>query len=112
MEKGTIVDDLKLFVNDLSEIDSASYVIKRFEDVSGLEMHRDPQRQKCQVLPFGNHRHFNNWPAWVTVKEEVKIVGAMFSNKGNLEKINSNLVAKNFFDLLHKSYGISKSVYS
>ena len=77
------MDDLKLFVNDLSEIDSASYVIKRFEEVSGLEMHRDPRKQKCQVLPFGNHSHFNNWPAWVTVKEEVKLWGLCPQIKGN-----------------------------
>ena len=41
----------------------------------------------------------------------MKIVGAMFSNKGNLEKINSGLVSKTFFDLLHKSYGIKGTIF-
>ena len=104
-------DDLKLFIQDLSEIDIASQVIKRYEVVSGLEMHRDPLRRKCQALPFGNHKEFQNWPGWVTVCDEVKIVGALFSNKGNLEKINSNLVTKTFFDYLHKSYGIKGTLF-
>ena len=104
-------DDLKLFINNLSEVELASNVIRRFEFISGLEMHRDPTRQKCQVLPFGNHRQIINWPEWVTVKNEVKIVGAIFSNEGNLEKINTALVSKTFFDLLHKSYGIKGTVF-
>ena len=103
-------DDLKLFFNDVKEIESASEVIKRFEMVSGLEMHRDPARNKCQALPFGSHISSTSWPEWVTVRDEIKIVGAMFSNRGDLEKLNSNLVSKCFYDTLHKNYGIKGTI--
>ena len=57
-------------------------------------MHRDPARNKCQALPFGQHREHRNWPRWITVKDEVKIVGAIFSNQGgSIEKLNSNLAS-------------------
>ena len=48
-------------------------------------MHRDPGRGKCQALPFGKHREHQDWPHWIAVKNEVKIVGAIFSNNGDLE---------------------------
>ena len=99
-----------MFVGNLGEINTASDLIERFEKVSGLEMHRDPARNKCQALPFGNHRYYNGWPAWITVRDEVKIVGAVFSNKGDIEKLNSNLVSKCFFDALHRSYGVKGTI--
>lgn len=74
---------MKLFLGDLGEIDFASELIGKFEKVSGLEMHRDPARNKCQALPFGSHRNYKEWPDWVSVKDHVKIVGAMFTNKGD-----------------------------
>ena len=46
-------DDLKLFMGDIGEIDIASNLIERFEDVSGLEMHRNPKRNKCQEIIEG-----------------------------------------------------------
>ena len=61
-------DDLKLFIKDLDEIGEVYDVICKFEQVSGLLMHRDPARDKCQALPFGSHRENNLWPAWVSVK--------------------------------------------
>ena len=73
-------------------------------------MHRDPGRGKCQALPFGKHREHQDWPNWITVKDEVKIVGAIFSNKGDLEKLNGSLVSKCFFDELHKSYGVKGTI--
>ena len=103
-------DDLKLFVSKLDDIDKAESIIKKFENVSGLVMHRDPSRGKCQALPFGKHRSFTGWPSWITVKNEVKIVGAMFSNRGELDKLNGNLVSKCFFDFLHKSYGVKGTI--
>ena len=89
-------DDLKLFISNLNEVQIVSNSIMRFEAVSGLEMHRDPHRNKCQALPFGQHRQFIRWPEWVSVKNQVKIVGAIFTNEGNLEKLNSELVSKCF----------------
>ena len=106
-------DDFKLFLGNVNEVDTASDIINQIEGISGLMMHRDPAIQKCQALPFGDHRDFQGWPAWVTVKDEDKIVGAIavFSNKGNLEKINSNLVQKCFFDFQNKSYGIKGTIF-
>ena len=69
-------------------------------------MHRDPARGKCQALPFGSHREFQDWPEWVTVKSSMKIVGVMFSNVESLEKLNSDLVFKSFNDKLNVSFGI------
>ena len=54
-------DDMKLFIAEIKEIESAYNIIERLEKVSGLEMHRDPGRQKCQALPFGEHRNVAGW---------------------------------------------------
>ena len=37
-------------------------------------------------------------------------MGALFTNIGSLEKINSDLVMKNFFDTLNKSHGIKGTI--
>ena len=74
-------DDLKLFIKDIKEIQLSYEVIEAFEKISGLLMHRDPKREKCQILPFGTHRTYNSWPNWVTVRDQIKVVGAYFSNK-------------------------------
>ena len=89
-------DDLKAFIKDPREIDTIYKVICKFEGISGLEMHRDPSLGKCQLLPFGNHREFKNWPGWVTVNTKIKVVGAIFSNSESIDKLNSDLVAKLF----------------
>ena len=91
-------DDMKLFIAETKEIESAYNIIEKFEKVSGLEMHRDPGRQKCQALPFGEHRDFKGWQNWVTVKQNMKVVGAIFSNEDNMENLNTNLVAQNFYN--------------
>ena len=104
-------DDLKLFIKDLGEIGEVYDVICKFEQVSGLLMHRDPARGKCQALPFGSHRDNNLWPAWVSVKNKMKVVGAMFSNNEPLETINSNLVSQCFFNSLNKSFGIKGTIF-
>ena len=74
-------------------------------------MHRDPTRGKCQALPFGRHKGYLNWPDWVSVRDEIKVVGAIFTNKGDIERINSNLVSRCFFDMLNKSYGIRGTIF-
>ena len=87
-----------------------SDTIVNFKVVSGLEMHHDPSRNKCQALPFGHHKVYTDWPEWVSVQNKVKIVRAMFINEGNLEKINSDLVSKCFFVKLNQSYGIKGTI--
>ena len=103
-------DDMKLFIANPREIDTAYNIIEKFEQVSGLEMHRDPVRQKCQALPFGEHRNFSEWPQWVTVKGSMKVVGAMFSNEESLEILNTNLVAQNFYNSLQRAYGVRGTI--
>ena len=104
-------DDLKLFLHDVEELNVAYDVICNFENVSGLVMHRDVTRDKCQALSFGSHRNFDNWPEWISVKDKVKIVGGLFSNSESFEKINSELVSKCFYDALHKAYGIRGTIF-
>ena len=60
---------------------------------------------------FGSHRDNNLWPAWVSVKNKMKVVGAMFSNNEPLETINSNLVSQCFFNSLNKSFGIKGTIF-
>ena len=57
-------------------------MIEGFENISGLKMHRDPERRKCQALPFGRHVEYVNWPEWVTVQEAIKVVGIYFTYEG------------------------------
>ena len=104
-------DDMKIFIANRREIDTAYNIIEKFEKVSGLEMHRDPARQKCQALPFGEHRNISEWPEWVTVKESMKVVGAMFSNKESLEMLNTNIVAQNFYNSLQRAYGVRGTIF-
>ena len=104
-------DDLKVFLKDLYEIDLIYDAITKFESISGLVMHRDPKREKCNALPFGSHREYQGWPNWVTVKNRIKVVGAIFSNDESLDKLNSDLVAKCFYNALQKSYGIMGTIF-
>ena len=103
-------DDLKCFLKETGEVEVVYEEICKFEKISGLKMHRDPLRDKCQALPFGNHRSFNSWPAWVSVKDKIKVVGGVFSNKEKFEKVNSDLVEKCFFEALHQAYGIRGTI--
>ena len=111
ISKMLFADDLKVFLRDTSEIESVYGIICSFEKVSGLKMHRDPARGKCQALPFGSHRQFQSWPDWVSVKDKIKVVGGLFSNRETCEKVNSDLVAKCFYDSIHKSYGMRGTIF-
>ena len=105
-------DDLKLFLKDLNEIEVSYNIINDFEKISGLKMHRDPKREKCQALPFGKHREYKNWPEWITVKNEIKVVGIHFSNiEGNYELLNSKLVAQNFYNGLQCWLGTRGTIF-
>ena len=104
-------DDMKIFVQDLKEIEGVYSIISKFEQISGLEMHRDPAREKCQALPFGKHRLNKKRPEWVTVKNSIKVVGIIFSNEGHMEELNSKLVAQNFHNAIQKSYGIKGTLF-
>ena len=98
-------DDVKLVLKDLNaELRRVYDIISKFEFVSGTEMHRDPLRGKCQALPFGSHRNHDEWPAWITVKNEIKILGVLYSNTDSMEKCNS----REILDLVTNQTGFSK----
>ena len=103
-------DDMKVFLQHVDEVKLVEKGIQKFEKVSGLILHRDPSREKCQALPFGEHREFKEWPTWITVKSKIKIVGGIFSNTETFEKVNSDLVSRNFFNGLQKAYGMRGTV--
>ena len=87
-------DDLKVFLIHLNKVDLIEDFIGKFEHVSGVLLHRDSIREKCQALPFGKHKDYkdwNKWP-WITVKGTIKVV-------------NTELAVKNGFLELHKSFG-------
>ena len=89
----TFADDSKLVLKNVdTELRRVYETISNFELVSGNEMHRDPSRGKCQALSFGSHRSYEEWPSWVTVKNEINILGILYSNRDSLEKCNSKQV--------------------
>ena len=45
------------------------------------------------------------------VKESMKVVGAMFSNKESLEMLNTNIVAQNFYNSLQRAYGVRGTIF-
>ena len=98
-------DDPKLIIRDLDEVNVN--VICNFEAVLVLLMHRDLIREKCQALSFGCHIDHDQW---VTVKSKMKVVAAIFSNNESIDKLNSDLVSKCFFNTLQKSYGIKGTI--
>merc|ERR1711954_296502 len=69
-------DDLKAMISDLNEINYIENIISMFESISGIRLHRDPSREKCQALTFGDHRSFGGWAKWpwISKKNTVKIV--------------------------------------
>ena len=107
----SFADDVKLFLKDLSELETCYKAIEKFEKISGLEMHRDPGREKCQALPFGKHKEEDRWPTWVTVKTSIKVVGIVYTNEHqNLEKINQEQVEKNFYMTLREMTGMKGTI--
>ena len=79
-------DDLKVFLRNINKIETVYEVICRFENVSGLKMHPDPTRGKYQALPFGVHRQFVQWSYWISVRDNIKVDGGLFSNKESFMK--------------------------
>ena len=81
-------------------------VISDFEEVSGLILHRDKSRKKCNVLPFGSHRDFKEWPDWVNKVSKIRIIGAMFSNDQDIERLNTKEVERCTLARIYSSIGI------
>ena len=108
----SFADDMKLILKDPREIHHIFSIICKFQKVSGLSMHLDPKRGKCQALTFGVHRNYTAWPAWLTVKEIVNILGILYSNIKNktLEQVNSDHVKNKVLGKLFAASGIRGTV--
>ena len=52
-------DDGKVMLREPIEIFVVDEIVKRFEKVSGVRLHRDRSLRKCNVLSFGNHLEFD-----------------------------------------------------
>ena len=99
------MDYLKLALRDPGEISCVDETIQRFEGVSGLILHRDVSRKKCNVLTFGSHRKFDRWPPWVNKVFKTKIIG-----RSALAIIHGSLGLR--VTLLQKAYFLNTFVFS
>ena len=47
------------------------------------------------------------WPEWISVRDCIKVVGIIYTNKGeDFEKVNTKLVSQNFYNALQKVSGM------
>ena len=102
----SFADDLKLLLKKPEEVTCVDETIKRFEGVSGLILHRDVTRKKCNVLTFGSHRNFDGWPQWVNKANKTKIIGAVFTSNEDIEHLNSMEVQRSCLARIHASLGL------
>ena len=118
-------DDQQVFLRNPDEIKIIHEIVKKFEMISGFQMHRDPKKGKCQALSFGEHRKYKEWPEWVSVREEVQVIGIWYTNKRektneslNTEKIlqkirnNINEMRGHAGNLLEKAYYVNTFLMS
>ena len=87
----SFADDIKVVLAQPQEVFMVEDMITDFEQVSGLILHRDKTRRKCNILPFGSHREFNEWPVWVNKVSKIRIIGGIFSNDQDIESLNSKI---------------------
>ena len=80
--------------------------ITKFEEVSGLILHRDISRKKCNVIRFGTHRSFDLWPPWVNTVTKSKIIGAIFSSEDDIEELNSSELQRNTLSRIYGALGL------
>ena len=102
----SFADDLKLQLQDPREVFCVDETIQRFEKVSGLILHRDVSRKKCNVLTWGSHRSFSQWPSWVNKCSKTRIIGAVFSNNEDIELLNSMELQRSTLGRIYGSLGL------
>ena len=101
-----LADDLKICLQDPSEVTFVDKTITKFEEVSGLILHRDISRKKCNVIRFGTHRSFDLWPPWVNTVTKSKIIGAIFSSENDIEDLNSSELQRNTLSRIYGALGL------
>ena len=108
-------DDMKTFIKDVSEVKMIEELIFKFERISGIYLHRDKTKKKCNILNFGGNRNHKDWPDWINVVDRMQVIGGLFTNNGNLEKINSELIKNkclgNIFNNWNMTGTIDQKVY-
>ena len=102
----SFADDLKLGLQDPKEVFCVEETIQRFEKVSGLILHRDVSRKKCNVISWGSHRNFSQWPPWVNKCSKTRIIGAVFSNNEDIELLNSMELQRCTLSKIYGSLGL------
>ena len=102
----SFADDIKVVLAQPQEVFMVEDMITDFEQVSGLILHRDKTRRKCNILPFGSHREFNEWPVWVNKVSKIRIIGGIFSNDQDIESLNSKEVERCTLARIYSSTGI------
>ena len=102
----SFADDIKVVLAKPQEVMLVEQIISDFEQVAGLILHRDKTRKKCNVLPFGSHRDFQNWPVWVNKVSKIRIIGAIFSNEDDISRLNSKEVERCTLARIYSSVGI------
>ena len=102
----SLADDIKVFLSHPREVICVDQIIKEYEGVAGLILHRDVSRKKCNVLPFGSHRNFADWPGWVNKVSRIKIIGAVFSNTEDIATLNSKEVERCTLSRIYSSVSI------
>ena len=85
------VDDVVPFITKKEEFFILDECLKVFEAASGCKFHRDPNSQKCKVMPIGP------WKKWLTqenvplpflkVSDHLEILGAKFYESWEKQEI-------------------------
>ena len=99
-------DDQKIALKQPGEIIKVQEIVHRYEKVSGLKLHRDVARKKCNILSFGKHKKVRLWPTFVNQVNKTKIIGAFFLNEGNLEIENSIYARNKCLDKIKANWGL------
>ena len=111
LKSRSFADDTKIFLTYPREIYKAVNVIEKFEFVSGVSMHRNKAKKKCNILTFGDHSKFQNWPDYFNVTNKMKVIGAWFSNEERPEKINSREVKMKVVGKLSEYWGMKSTLF-
>ena len=104
-------DDQKLFLKHAEEVHTVDKIVSDFEKVSGVKLHRNKLLKKCNVLSFGLHRNYKEWPDWVNKVDTLKVIGGTFINQGSLDKINSANVKTRVIGKLNENWGMGGTLF-
>ena len=108
----SFADDCKIVLREPGEVVGVYRILENFEKCSGIRIHKDRSRGKCNILTFGNHNEVIDWPFWVNKVEKMKVIGAFFSVNENIEKLNSDVVKTRIISKLFSEWGMKGTILS